>query len=191
MKDLAERFAELRNAIMRLPGNPSCDDRARLRHQLLHLEHTMMSARGSLDDAVIAIMDAEDAALTLTSRAALAGQIVPPVAVVRCPRTLRAASTNVQESLRKAKRRATRPREERVPTGRCLNPINRRCQMFDSRPASTESNDTLFNPGSTSDADPGFAAPLPDAGALLAAAGLPAHAIREVLGSRTYTGADG
>ena len=35
------------------------------------------------------------------------------------------------------------------------------------------------------DADPGFAAPLPDAGALLAAAGVPAHAIREVLGSRT------
>ena len=50
MKDLAERFAELRNAIMRLPGNPSCDDRAGLRHQLLHLEHTLMSARGSLDD---------------------------------------------------------------------------------------------------------------------------------------------
>ena len=63
MKDLAERFAELRNAIMRLPGNPSCDDRAGLRHQLLHLEHTLMSARGSLDDAVIAIMDANDAAL--------------------------------------------------------------------------------------------------------------------------------
>ena len=61
MKDLAERFAELRNAIMRLPGNPSCDDRAGLRHQLLHLEHTLMSARGSLDDAVIAIMDANDA----------------------------------------------------------------------------------------------------------------------------------
>ena len=37
----------------------------------------------------------------------------------------------------------------------------------------------------------GFAAPLPDAGALLAAVGMPAHAIREVLGSRTYTGADG
>ena len=55
--------------------------------------------------------------------------------------------------------------------------------MFDSRPASTESNDTLFNPG--------FAAPLPDASELLAAAGLPAHAIREVLGFRTYTGADG
>ena len=63
MKDLAERFAELRNAIMRLPGNPSCDDRAGLRHRLLHIEHTLMSARGSLDDAVIAIMDANDAAL--------------------------------------------------------------------------------------------------------------------------------
>ena len=60
MKDIAERFAELRNAIMRLPGNPS---RAGLRHQLLHLENTLMSARGSLDDAVIAIMDANDAVL--------------------------------------------------------------------------------------------------------------------------------
>ena len=38
MKNLAERFAELRNAIMRLPGNPSRDDRAGLRHRLLHLE---------------------------------------------------------------------------------------------------------------------------------------------------------
>ena len=63
--------------------------------------------------------------------------------------------------------------------------------MFDRIHSSTESNDTLFNPGSTGDADPYFAAPLPDAGALLAAAGVPAHAIREVLGSRTYTGADG
>ena len=63
MKDLAERFAELRNAIMRLPNNPSCDDRAWLRHRLLHLENTLMSARGSIDDAVIAIMDANDAAL--------------------------------------------------------------------------------------------------------------------------------
>ena len=63
MKDLAERFAELRNAIMRLPGNPSCDDRAGLRHQLLHMEHTLMSARGSLDDVIIAIVDANDAAL--------------------------------------------------------------------------------------------------------------------------------
>ena len=40
--------------------------------------------------------------------------------------------------------------------------------MFDSRHTSTESNDALFNPDSTRDADPGFAAPLPDAGALLA-----------------------
>ena len=63
--------------------------------------------------------------------------------------------------------------------------------MFDRIHSSTESNDTLFDPGSTGDADPDFAAPLPDAGALLAAAGVPAHAIREVLGSRTYTGADG
>ena len=43
MKDLAERFAELRNAIMRLPGKPARDDRAGLRHRLLHLEHTLMS----------------------------------------------------------------------------------------------------------------------------------------------------
>ena len=61
MKDLAERFAELRNAIMRLPNNPSYDDRAGLRHRLLHLENTLMSARGSLDDVIIAIMDANDA----------------------------------------------------------------------------------------------------------------------------------
>ena len=63
--------------------------------------------------------------------------------------------------------------------------------MFDSIHGPTESNDTLFNPGVTDDADPGSAAPLPDAGALLSAAGLPAHAIREVLGSRAYAGADG
>ena len=63
MKNLAERFAELRNVIIRLPGNPSCEDRARLRHRLLHLENTLMSARGSLDDVIIAIADANDAAL--------------------------------------------------------------------------------------------------------------------------------
>ena len=63
--------------------------------------------------------------------------------------------------------------------------------MFDSRHTSPESNDTRFNPDSPGDADPDFAAPLPDAGALLAAAGMPGHAIREVLGSRPYTGADG
>ena len=63
--------------------------------------------------------------------------------------------------------------------------------MFDRIHSSTESNDTHFNPDSTSDADPGFAAPHPDAGALLAAVGMPAHAIREVLASRTYAGTDG
>ena len=62
--------------------------------------------------------------------------------------------------------------------------------MFDSRHTPTESNDTLFNPGSTRDADPGFTAPLPDAGALLAAVGMPAHAIREVLASQDRSGAD-
>ena len=62
MKDLAERFAELRNAVVRLPDKPSCDDRTGLRHRLLHLEHTVMSARGRLDDIILAIMDANDAA---------------------------------------------------------------------------------------------------------------------------------
>ncbi len=63
--------------------------------------------------------------------------------------------------------------------------------MFDPIHSPTETNDAHFNPTSTDDADPGSAAPLPDAGSLLAAAGLPAHAIREVLGSRAYAGADG
>ena len=63
--------------------------------------------------------------------------------------------------------------------------------MFYRIHSSTGSNDTLFNPDSTSDDDPGFAAPVPDAGALLAEVGVPAHAIREVLASRTCTGADG
>ena len=62
--------------------------------------------------------------------------------------------------------------------------------MFDRINSSTDSNDTLFNPGNTSDADPGFAAPHPDAGALLAAVGMPAHAIREVLASQDRSGAD-
>ena len=56
--------------------------------------------------------------------------------------------------------------------------------MFDPIHSPTESNDTLFDAGGTKEADPGFAAPLPDAGALLSAVGLPAHAIREVLGSQ-------
>ena len=63
--------------------------------------------------------------------------------------------------------------------------------MFDFIHTSDDSHNTPFNSNSTHDADPGFAALLPDAGALLAAVGLPAHAIREVLGSRTHTGADG
>ena len=63
--------------------------------------------------------------------------------------------------------------------------------MFDRIHSSTESNDTLFNPNSKGKPDSDFAEPLPDAGALLAAVGMPAHAIREVLASRTYAGADG
>ncbi len=47
MKNPAERFAGLRNAIMCLPTNPSRDDRAGLRHRLLHLENTLMSPRGA------------------------------------------------------------------------------------------------------------------------------------------------
>ena len=66
-------------------------------------------------------------------------------------------------------------------------------------PVSTESNDTLFNPGGVPTPAQarcrsrllGLPHRFPTAGALLAAAGMPAHAIREVLGSRTYTGADG
>ena len=54
--------------------------------------------------------------------------------------------------------------------------------MFDRIHSSTESNDTLFNPGSTRDAD--FAAPLP------VTVGMPAHAIREVLASQDRSGAD-
>ena len=46
-------------------------------------------------------------------------------------------------------------------------------------------------PDSIEDTDPRFTASLPDIGELLAAAGVPAHAIREVLASRTCTGADG
>ncbi len=38
-------------------------DRAGLRRRLFHLQNTLMSARGGLDDAVIAIMDTDDAGL--------------------------------------------------------------------------------------------------------------------------------
>ncbi len=63
--------------------------------------------------------------------------------------------------------------------------------MFNSILTIANSLGTQPGPGSIEDTDPDFAAPLPDAGALLAAVGMPAHAIREVLASRTYTGADG
>ena len=62
--------------------------------------------------------------------------------------------------------------------------------MFDALPA-IDTFTTQFDLDGTRDADPDYAAPLPDTGALLAAIGLPAHAIREVLGSRIYAGADG
>ena len=63
--------------------------------------------------------------------------------------------------------------------------------MFDFIHTSDDSHNTPFNSDSTHDAEPGYAAPPPDTGALLAAVGLPAHTIREVLASRAYTGVDG
>ena len=63
--------------------------------------------------------------------------------------------------------------------------------MFNSIFTIANSFDTQPDPGSIEDIDPPFTAPLPDTGELLAAVGMPAHAIREVLASRTCTGADG
>ena len=63
--------------------------------------------------------------------------------------------------------------------------------MFNSILTIANSFDTQPDPDSIEDTDPRFTAPLPDIGELLAAVGVPAHAIREVLASRTYTGADG
>ena len=63
--------------------------------------------------------------------------------------------------------------------------------MFNSIFTIANPFDTQPDPGSIEDADPRFTAPLPDTGELLAAAGVPAHAIREVLASRICTGADG
>ena len=57
--------------------------------------------------------------------------------------------------------------------------------MFDAIPTLDDPFNTLPNTGNVPDADPDFAA------TLLAAVGLPAHAIREVLSSRTYSGVDG
>ena len=63
--------------------------------------------------------------------------------------------------------------------------------MFNSILTIGKSLGTQSDPDSIEDIDPLFTAPLPDTSELLAAAGMPAHAIREVLGSRTHTGADG
>ena len=63
--------------------------------------------------------------------------------------------------------------------------------MFNSILTIANSFDTQPDPGSIEDTDPRFTAPVPDSSELLAAAGVPAHAIREVLASRTCTGADG
>ena len=61
--------------------------------------------------------------------------------------------------------------------------------MFHTFPTIDDSFDT--HPGNALDADPDYAAPLPDVRTLLAAVGMPARAIREVLASRTCAGADG
>lgn len=61
--------------------------------------------------------------------------------------------------------------------------------MFDYIHPSNDPQITNFDPDSIPDADPGLAGSHPDAGALLAAVGMPAHAVREFIGSRSCTGA--
>ena len=63
--------------------------------------------------------------------------------------------------------------------------------MFNSILTIGNSLGTQPDPDSIEDNDPRFTAPVPDTGELLTAVGMPAHAIREVLASRTYTRADG
>ena len=63
--------------------------------------------------------------------------------------------------------------------------------MFNSLLAIDDSFDTRPDPEFTDDAGPDLAGLHPDAGALLAAVGMPAHAIRELLASQGRTGADG
>ena len=63
--------------------------------------------------------------------------------------------------------------------------------MFNSILAIDDSFDTRPDPGRIHDADPDLAGLHPDAGSLLAAVGMPAHAIRELLASQGRTGADG
>ena len=63
--------------------------------------------------------------------------------------------------------------------------------MFNSVLTIGNSFDIQPNPDSVEDTDPRFTAPVPDTGELLAAVGMPAHAIREVLASQGRSGADG
>ena len=63
--------------------------------------------------------------------------------------------------------------------------------MFNSIPTVEETFGTQPDPDCTPDADPDLAGPHPDAGSLLAAVGMPAHAIRELLASQGHPGADG
>ena len=63
--------------------------------------------------------------------------------------------------------------------------------MFSSIPTIDDSFGTPPDPDRTPDTGPDLAGLHPDAGALLAAVGMPAHAIRELLTSQGRTGADG
>ena len=63
--------------------------------------------------------------------------------------------------------------------------------MFNSIPTVEDSFDSQSDPDRTRDAGPDLAGLHPDAGSLLAAVGMPAHAIRELLASQGRTGADG
>ena len=63
--------------------------------------------------------------------------------------------------------------------------------MFNPILATEDSFDIQPDPERTCDAGPDLAGPHPDAGSLLAAVGMPAHAIRELLASQGHPGADG
>ena len=63
--------------------------------------------------------------------------------------------------------------------------------MFNSIPTIDDRFDTRPDPDCTHNADPDLAGLHPDAGSLLAAVGMPAHAIRELLAAQDRTGADG
>ena len=64
--------------------------------------------------------------------------------------------------------------------------------MFNPIPTVEDSASiTRPDPDCTPDADPDLAGLHPDAGSLLAAVGMPAHAIRELLASQGHTGTDG